>query len=135
MNNLRFHHLGVAVADIDKALEIYQDIFGYVKLSDPIEEPGEKVKVCFLGEDDFSGIAIELVMPLADDSPVSKILAKGMSAYHLCYEVDDLIEALATVRSKGCILLQEPSPRVTYEGRRVAWFYTPTRQLVELVES
>jgi methylmalonyl-CoA/ethylmalonyl-CoA epimerase len=134
MKPFKFHHLGVAVADLEEAILNYQNVFGYVKLSDPIDEPSQKVKICFMGTGDPSGLMIELIQPLADDSPASKMLAKGVSAYHTCYEVNDIIEALNSVRSKGCIVIQEPSPRATYDGRRVAWFYMQTRELVELVE-
>jgi methylmalonyl-CoA/ethylmalonyl-CoA epimerase len=79
-------------------------------------------------------LPIELVAPAGDDSPVKKLLEKGIGTYHLCYEVDDIGEALEHVRSQGCLVVSEPVSAVAFEGRRIAWFYTPTRQLTELVE-
>jgi methylmalonyl-CoA/ethylmalonyl-CoA epimerase len=39
------------------------------------------------------------------------------------------------MKSKRCLLLGDPVPAVAFGGRRIAWLYTPTRQLVELLEA
>jgi methylmalonyl-CoA/ethylmalonyl-CoA epimerase len=134
MASLRFSHIGVAVPSIRQALATYEAIFGYVVLSGPFDDPVQHVSVCFLGTGELGDLTIELVAPLGDNSPISKVLAKGIGAYHICYEVDAIEDALEYVRSKGCIVVSKPLPATAFEGKRIAWFYTPTRQLVELVE-
>jgi catechol 2,3-dioxygenase-like lactoylglutathione lyase family enzyme len=89
MASLRFNHIGVAVPDIRQASATYQAIFGYVVLSGPFDDPIQNVSVCFLGTGEPGDLTMELVAPLGDDSPVSKMLAKGIGAYHICYEVID----------------------------------------------
>jgi methylmalonyl-CoA epimerase len=134
MVSLRFRHIGVAVPTIEQALKVYEAIFGYRVCSGPFDDPIQKVSVCFLATGKPGDIAIELVAPAGKDAPVNRILAKGIGAYHLCYEVDDIGEALMHVRALGCLVVSEPVQAVAFAGRRIAWFYTPTRQLVELVE-
>ncbi len=134
MISLKFSHIGVAVPSIEQALPTYQAVFGYVILSGPFHDPVQKVSVCFLGTGEFGDLVTELVAPADEHSPISKILANGVGAYHICYEVEDIEDTLAYVRSKGCIVIGKPAPAVAFEGRRIAWFYTPTRQLVEVVE-
>lgn len=134
MTSLRFSHLGIAVSNIEKALSVYQELFGYTPVSGPFDDPIQKVSVCLVGTDVPGNPVIELVAPVDDDSPVSKMLARGVGAYHVCYEVDDIDQTLRDVRAKGCVVVTEPVPAIAFEGRRVAWFYTPTRQLVEIVE-
>jgi methylmalonyl-CoA/ethylmalonyl-CoA epimerase len=119
---------------MEEALSVYQEVFGYKVLSGPFDDPIQRASVCFVGTGIPSDMIIEVVASLGDDSPVSKILAKGVGVYHVCYEVDDIDQALANVRAKGCIIINKPVPAVAFEGRRIAWFYTPTRQLVEVVE-
>ena len=131
---MKFSHIGVAVANLDHAIAAYQKIFGYVLCSGPFLDPVQKVSVCFLSRAGDADVSIELVAPEGDESPVNSILMKGISAYHLCYEVADINEALTHVRSHGCLVLGEPVQAVAFQGRRIAWFYTPTRQLTELVE-
>jgi methylmalonyl-CoA/ethylmalonyl-CoA epimerase len=127
-------HLGVAVASMEKALTVYQGLFDYKLVSGPFSDPIQRVSVCFLGSGSANDITIELVEPLDDQSPIRKILEKGGGAYHICYEVADLDATLLTVADKGCVIVSRPAPAVAFENRRIAWFYTPTRQLIEIVE-
>ena len=126
-------HIGIAVADITKAMASYQEIFGYKIQSGPFDDPLQKVSVCFLETDKPNDMTIELVAPTSKDSPVNRILTRDIGAYHLCYEVDDIGAALQHFRSRGCILVGDPVPAVAFAGRPIAWIYTPTRQLTELV--
>ena len=134
MTSMTFSHLGIAVPSIAQALSLYQEIFGYRVLSGPFDDPIQRVSVCFIGTGIPGDMTIEIVAPLGDESPVNGLLAKGVSAYHVCYEVDDVDQVLAEVRAKGCIVVGKPAPAVAFEGRRIAWFFTPVRQLVEVVE-
>jgi methylmalonyl-CoA/ethylmalonyl-CoA epimerase len=125
----------VAVASIEKALKVYEELFGYRLVSGPFSDPIQRVSVCFLGRGITNDITIELVEPLDDESPIRKILAKGGGAYHICYEVADVEETLRKAVDQGCIVVSRPAPAVAFENRRIAWFYTQTRQLIEILES
>jgi methylmalonyl-CoA/ethylmalonyl-CoA epimerase len=131
---LKFNHLGVAVAEIDSALESYETLFGYRLLSGPFEDPTQEATVAFVGTGEEHDVVIEIIAPLTEKSHVARILAKGVAAYHVCYEVEDIDAALAEFREKKCLVVRDPVPAVAYGGRRIAWFYTPTKQLTELVE-
>jgi methylmalonyl-CoA/ethylmalonyl-CoA epimerase len=130
----KFSHIGLAVANMEQALKVYRSVFGYTLRSGPFDDPIQKVSVCFLASDRPGDVTLELVAPAGESSPISKFVQKGVCAYHLCYEVDDLNQALNHVRTQGCIVVSEPVPAVAFEGRRIAWFYTPDRQLAELIQ-
>lgn len=132
---LTSHHVGVAVASIEKALPVYADVFGYRLLSGPFQDPIQRVSVCFLGAGESGEIVIELVEPSGDNSPVTGVLSKGIGAYHVCYTVRELDSAIAYLRQHGCLILGNPVPAVAFGGRRIAWVLMPTRQLIELLES
>lgn len=132
--NLRFKHLGVAVPDLGKALPVYQDILGYRLTSGPFDDPIQRVSVCFIASGE-EGPELELISALTADSPVRKILSSGGGAYHLCYETVQLDDAVAELSAKGCVVVSDPMPAVAFSGRRIVWLYTPTRQLLELVEA
>lgn len=129
-----FHHLGVAVKSIAKAIPIYQDLFGYELFSGPFDDPIQRVSVCFLRRQAASEMIVELIAPLGENSPIDRILTKGGGAYHVCYEVENLDETLATLKSKKCIIVSGPVPAVAFNNRRIAWLFTPTQQLIELLE-
>lgn len=132
--DLKFKHLGVAVPDLGKALPVYRDILGYRLTSGPFDDPVQRVSVCFLASAG-GGPELELVAPLTADSPVRRILNTGGGAYHLCYEAAHFDDAAAELSGKGCVMVSDPAPAVAFGGRRIVWLYTPTRQLLELVEA
>ena len=129
-----FHHVGVAVPDLEQASAFYSAAFGFQVVSGPFEDPIQKVKVCFLAEPGRSLAPLELISPLDGDSPVNGYLTKGIGAYHVCYEVADIAKALADLRGKGCLVISRPVPAVAFAGRKIAWCFTPTHQLLELLE-
>ena len=130
----RIEHLGVAVADIERALAHYADMFGYKLLRGPYDDPQQQARVAFIGTSQCN-TQLELVAPLGPDSQVERVLRKGQSLYHICYEVPNITAAIAHLRAQKCVLISGPTPAVAYEGRPIAWLYTPTRQLTELVEA
>jgi methylmalonyl-CoA/ethylmalonyl-CoA epimerase len=130
----RFHHLGVAVGDLEKSVPIYRELFGYELISGPFNDPIQKVAVCFLSRSP-SDMVIELVMPGSTDSPVMRILNQGGSAYHVCYEVPNMEAALMHLKSHKCGVLSNPVAAVAFQGRPIAWLSTPTRQLIELLQA
>ncbi len=131
---LTFHHIGVAVADIDKAIPAYRDLLGYTAVDGPYDDPLQKVRVCFLTVPGSPDPCVELIAPMDKDAPVNRYLAKEAGAYHLCYQAADMERTLADLRSRGCVMVSGPVPAVAFAGRRIAWLFMPTRQLIEVVE-
>lgn len=129
-----FHHVGVAVPELEPACEFYTATLGFRLISGPIEDPIQKVRACFLAEAGRDAATLELISPSASDSPINGYLAKEMGAYHVCYEVADLANTLAELRKNGCLVIGKPVPAVAYGGRKIAWCFTPTHQLLELLE-
>ena len=132
----RLLHVGVAVPELDSAAATLRSLFGYEVVSGPFDDPVQKVTVNFLRQSDADAAEIELIAPLTDDSPVRSMLNKNNGgAYHLCFETTALDGALAHAKSLRCLLVSPPASAVAFGGRRIAWFYTPNRQLFELVEA
>jgi methylmalonyl-CoA/ethylmalonyl-CoA epimerase len=129
-------HVGVAVPALGPAAESLAKLFGYKLVSGPFDDPIQKVSVEFLAQSSKDTAEIELIAPAAEDSPIRSMLAKdGGGAYHLCFETSDIEAAVAHAKALGCIIVSLPVPAVAFEGRRIAWVYTRSRQLFELVEA
>jgi len=129
-------HVGVAVPSLGPTAELLSNLFGYKVVSGPFDDPIQKVSVCFLAKTDEEATEIELIAPTSEDSPIRSMLSKdGGGAYHLCFQTSDIDGALAHARKTGCIIVASPVPAVAFEGRRIAWIYTRSRQLFELVEA
>jgi methylmalonyl-CoA/ethylmalonyl-CoA epimerase len=131
---LRLHHVGFVVSDIQKSIEGFRNALGMSWDGAIYMDPKQKVKVTFLATGPACAL-IELIEPASGDSPVAKFLEKGGGQHHLCYEVDDIEKALAEFKSRKASIVQRPCPAVAFEGRRIAWFVTPERLIVELLEA
>ncbi len=99
-------HLGIAVANIEGALEFYRALGLQVAHRETVET--EKVKVAMLPTGDSR---IELLEPSAADSPIAKFLEKrGPGLHHVALRVGDLAAAVERLRASGARLLNEPRP-------------------------
>ena len=136
----RLHHVGVAVPDVVTATEPYVAGLGMVPLGDILRDEIQRVDLRFLGVPGTppdsgldAGIALELVAPYDEASPVAGHLLRGIGAYHTCYEVPDLGPALGRLRAARFRVLAEPVPAAAFGGRPIAWVLAPSRHLVELL--
>ncbi len=130
---MKFHHVGVAVPSIEKALEYYVGLFGFEQVAPPIDVPPEQVRVCFVRAD--PGVMIELVEGVGDQNPVEAILERtGAGTYHICYQVDDIDAAIRILRKNKCLPFRRFEMRC-HGFRRFAFLLTPDRQLFELCEA
>jgi len=132
----KLRHVGVAVPSLGPTTELLSALFGYKVVSGPFDDPIQKVSVNFLAQSGEDVAEIELIAPLSEDSPITSMLAKGGgAAYHLCFETSNMDQAIVHAKKNGCILLGNPVPATAFQGRRIAWIYTRSRQLFELVEA
>jgi methylmalonyl-CoA/ethylmalonyl-CoA epimerase len=126
----------VAVPELGPTTELMANLFGYAVVSGPFDDPVQKVQVNFLAKSAEDVAEIELIAPLTEDSPIRSMLRKEQGgAYHLCLETNDIDAAVSHAQKNGCIVVSKPVPAVAFGGRRIAWIYTRTKQLFELVEA
>ena len=129
--NAIFHHIGIAVESIEKTALFYTEA-GY-KMSDKIFDSKQNVNISFLKKSDSP--LLELVEPVDETSPVRNILNKiGVSAYHFCYEVDNLEESIAQLRKKRFMLLVKPVEAIAFDNRKICFLYHKDTGLIELLE-
>ena len=103
----KIDHIAVAVKDVEKAAEFYEKVLG-LELRGIEEVEGMDVKVGFIPIGDTR---IELVQPLDPKSGVAKFIEKrGEGIHHICYEVDNVKEALETCKERGAVLIDD-TPR------------------------
>jgi methylmalonyl-CoA/ethylmalonyl-CoA epimerase len=128
----RLDHVGIAVTDLAAARTLYEQVLGLeVTHEEVIEEQGVHELLLRTGE-----AYVQLVAPLAPDSPVGKFLTKrGEGVHHVGYAVPDVAAALAELRAQGLEVI-DPAPRVGSGGTTIAFLHPKSMQgvLVELVE-
>ena len=115
----RIDHIGVAVEEIEPALELYRDSFElHVAHREVVEEQGVEAVLLDVGENH-----VELLAPLGPDTPVGKFLAsKGPGMHHVAYQVTDIDATLEALAQAGMRLIDE-QPRTGIRGSRVAFMH------------
>jgi len=130
----RIDHVGIAVADLDEALDFYARTFGMRAVHEEVnEEQGVREAMLAVGD---GSTMVQLLAPLRPDSPIGRFLDRsGPGVQQVAYTVDDVDAASATLRERGLRLLYD-EPRRGTAGSRVNFVHPKDAGgvLVELVE-
>jgi methylmalonyl-CoA/ethylmalonyl-CoA epimerase len=117
----KIDHVGIAVDDIEVALQMYAGPFG-LKLEHIEEVASQGIRSFHLpvGES-----RLELLVPLNPEdaaSPIAKFLAKnGPGIHHIAFAVDDVDAARAALVAHGLQPIGEPS--MGADGKRIQFFH------------
>ena len=129
---MELDHVGIAVADLDRAVARWQPILGAPE-GPPEEVPSNRVRVVFLTA---GPTHVELLAPLDPESPVATFLTKrGEGIHHLAFRVASVDRTLDELVRRGERVVDRVG-RPGARGRRVG-FAHPTAfggVLVEFVE-
>ena len=130
---MRIHHVGVAVDDLEAAIELYTTIFG-AELTHRATNEKDGLAAAFLRAGEAE---VELLTPLREDTPVGKFLAKrGPGLHHIAVAVPDIDKAMADARGHGLELIDQ-EPRIGLHGTRIAFVHPKSvgGVLTEFVET
>ena len=128
----RIDHIGVATDDLDGAIALYEGTLGMpVAHRETVESQGVEAVLLDIGEGH-----VELLRPLAPDTPVGKYLdKKGPGLHHVAYAVDDIEAVLGRLKEAGIEMI-DSEPRAGIRDSRVAFVHPRSTGgvLTEIVE-
>jgi len=111
--------VGVAVEDLDAAIEMYTKHFG-AELTHRAAAEDQGLEAAFL---QMGPAEVELLASTREDSTVGKFLAKrGPGLHHVAYGVPDVAKALAEAHEAGFELI-DVVPRVGMHGVPIAFIH------------
>jgi methylmalonyl-CoA/ethylmalonyl-CoA epimerase len=128
----RIDHIGVAVEDLDAAVELYAKSFEMALAHrETVESQGVEAVLLDVGEGH-----VELLRPLAADTPVGRFLAReGPGLHHVAYQVEDIDSTLERLTAAGLELIDREA-RLGIRRSRVAFLHPRSTGgvLTEIVE-
>lgn len=128
------NHVGLAVPDLDAALEHYRTVFGVTDMTTPKDLPLQGVTFAFVN---LPSGQLELIQPYGDHSPISKFLEKNPKGgqHHLCFEVSEIHQAVSEMKSKNIRVLN--APRIGAHGTPIVFLHPADMGgvLIELMET
>lgn len=128
----RIEHVGVVVRDIEASRKLWEDCFG-IPLGGVEESVARTHKLALypIGES-----MVELIAGTTPDGKHARMVAEGKGGLnHICFEVENIDEALAELKAKGVPLLDQV-PRFGHAGCRIAFIDPAATEncLIELAE-
>ncbi|MDR1803720.1 MAG: VOC family protein [Treponema sp.] len=138
LSDFQFHHVGIATDSIKDTARYYLD--ADYAISDTVYDPVQGVYIAFLEKDGMP--RMELIEPFSPPppppinfSPVRRIIEKlGVSPYHICYEVNNMENAMNELRKQKYLLLTRPVKAIAMNNRKICFLYNKEVGLIELVE-
>lgn len=125
-------HVGIAVADLEAAVEHYRRTLGLEPVHrERVEDQGVEEVLFAVGTS-----YVQLLGALGPETPVGRFLAsRGPGVHHVAYRVEDVASALERLRAEGVPLVDEV-PRPGSRGTRIAFVHPKGMGgvLVELVQ-
>jgi methylmalonyl-CoA epimerase len=113
------HHIGVAVDDLDAALETYERLFdARLESRETMPSQGAEAAALLVGSS-----RVELLAPTGEDTPIGRFLARrGPGMHHVAYEVENLASELEQLAADG-VELVDRVPRPGLYGLEVAFLH------------
>ena len=102
-----------------------------------VPDQGVKVRFFSTSDDDPNNPRIELLQPLAEDTPIGKFLRnRGEGVQQVCFRVDDLVSTISLLMRNGVVMIDEV-PRKGSHGTSIAFVHPRSTGgvLVELCQS
>jgi methylmalonyl-CoA/ethylmalonyl-CoA epimerase len=129
----KLEHVGIAVADLDQALEVYQETLGLAP-DEILEVPERGMRIAFFTLGD---VQLELLAGTREGNDIGNFLEKrGPGLHHLAFLVDDVAAALDRLKEKDIRLIDE-TPKRGGRGNRIAFLHPKSTGgvLIELCEA
>lgn len=128
----RIEHVGVVVRNLEASRRLWEDCFG-IPLGGVEQNAERPVRLALypIGES-----MVELIAGTTPDSRHARMVAEGKGGLnHICFEVENIDEALAELKAKGIPLLDQV-PRIGHAGCRIAFIDPAATEncLIELAE-
>lgn len=125
-------HVGVAVRSLDEAIAEWERAFGYARISEPVINTRQKVRVVFLAKP--GSLPVKLIEPLDATSPIYAFSRRGGGLHHLCFRCESVPAQVERMRADGARVLSEPQPGEAFEDEAIAFVYAAGLN-VELIDT
>lgn len=127
---MKLHHIGIAVRDLDRALEQWKLLGLDEHDRRVVEDFNVEVSMVPVGD-----VELEYIQPLGE-GPIQTFLDdEGEGLHHVALQVNDIEASLHDLKEQGVRLVDE-TPRPGFRGNRIAFLHPKSLSgvLVELVE-
>src|SRR5580698_6760939 len=113
LDDLRFHHDGVATHDMAKGLRQYE-LLGFQTEGPAFVDPLQHIRGLFLT---LGPMRVELLEPLDETSPIHSHLKRGIKIYHHGFTCRDIARTTERLVADRARVVSPPKPAVAFQNR------------------
>ncbi len=128
----KIEHIGIAVEDLEESNKLFARLLGKSHFkTESVEEEGVETSFFQVGE-----TKVELLQATTSDSPIAKFIAKkSVGIHHLAFDVEDIGQEVARLKSEGFEILNE-IPKLGADNKLVVFLHPKSTNgvLVELCQ-
>lgn len=126
-------HLAIAVRNVEQAAGRLCSLFGYTRHTHKVTNTRQDVNVLFLRKE--GSLALKLIEPASDASPLWDFVRKGGGLHHICFKAASVDAACADLTAKGARLLSPPQPGEAFDDQLIAFLYAGSGLNVEVIDT
>lgn len=126
-------HVGIVVKSIKEGITHWETFFGYRQATGIITNTRQRVHVVFMEKE--NSIAVKLVAPVDDGTPVSTFARKGGGLHHLCFRCSSIKHELERLNSLGAHVLFPPQPGEAFANEKIAFVFCKMGLNIELIDT
>lgn len=127
--NCTLDHVGYITDDIVQTAASFQ-LLGY-EANAIVNDDTQRTRICFLRKQGETNI--ELVEPYEDNKTMQKMLKRGVTPYHTCYVVDDIMVSYEEMLDNEFTPLFKPVAAPAFGNRKICYFWKNNIGFIELV--
>lgn len=127
--NCTLDHVGYITDDIVRTAASFL-LLGY-KSDTIVNDDTQRTRICFLRKP--GEVNIELVEPYEDNKTMQKMLKRGVTPYHTCYVVDDIMASYEEMLDNDFTPLFKPVAAPAFDNRKICYFWKNDIGFIELV--
>ena len=130
---MRIDHICFAVKNLEEAIDYWERVFGYRRMTEIIVNSLQKVKVTFLNKD--GSLLIKLIEPLESNQSLVNFVSRGGGFHHLCFKCDNLENQIEVLTGKGLLTLVSPQPGEAFNNHKIAFLLARYGLNIELIDT
>lgn len=126
-------HICIAVKNLEEAINYWERVFGYKRMTATVENSIQKVKVVFLSKE--NSILIKLIEPVEGNVSLQNFVNRGGGFHHICFRCSDLSSVMTDLTDKGLITLVPPQPGEAFNNHNIAFMLAKYGIKLELIDT
>lgn len=130
---MHFHHIGIIVKKLSFGTNFYKKILNKITISKTIIDKNLGVKIKFIKSNDK--ILYELISPYGHTSPIKNSLKKNINIInHIAYKDKNFYKTILFLKKNNFIQISNAVKAKAFKGKKVVFFLTPLKHILELIE-